>query len=95
MDGFRIKKAWRESRKIALRNKIALIARPDVSQTQTPGRKSASQKHGSEPQSLEDYVQELVSGELAQSLFTLTQKIHKKLPEHLGGGGDEEERCGH
>ena len=62
--------------------------RRNHSQTQTPSRRS--QKPGGEPQTLEGYVQELVSGELAQSLFTVTQKIHKKLPEQLGGGDDEE-----
>merc|ERR1712029_225913 len=65
--------------------------RRNQSQTQgsTPGRRSQKVSATGEPQTLEDYVQELVSGELAQSLFTVTHKIHKKLPEQLGG--DEEE----
>ena len=53
----------------------------NISQTQTPNRRS--QKANGEPQTLEEYVQELVTGELAQSLFTVTQKIHKKLPEQV------------
>jgi hypothetical protein len=34
-------------------------------------------------QTIEDYAQELIDGELAQRLFQVTQKIHKKLPEHV------------
>jgi hypothetical protein len=32
---------------------------------------------------IDDYAQELIEGELAQRLFQVTQKIHKKLPEHV------------
>ena len=37
----------------------------------------------SEPLTLEIYARELIKGELTQRLFALTQKIHKKLPEHV------------
>ena len=54
------------------------VRRRRTSQSQTP-RKKANGAH----QTLEEYAQELVSGELAQRLFSVTQKINKKLPQHV------------
>jgi DNA polymerase epsilon subunit 1 len=45
-------------------------------------------KENGEAVSVEEYARELVSGELAQRLFAVTEKIHKKLPEQLGADAD-------
>ena len=58
--------------------------RTQSSQTQTPRNNSQGRQNNEENQSVEEYAQELVSGELSQRLFAVTQKIHKKLPEHVG-----------
>ena len=55
--------------------------RTQTSQTQTPIRRN---KDGEETeQTLEKYSQELISGELAQRLFAITQKLHKKCPPEV------------
>ena len=53
------------------------------SQTQSQRRREAG-----EALTVEEYARELVSGELAQRLFAITEKIHKKMPEQLGDGAD-------
>ncbi|XP_040567537.1 DNA polymerase epsilon catalytic subunit A [Lepeophtheirus salmonis] len=53
----------------------------------TPRRKNNSKSQGSVEENITDidsFAQDLVSGELAQRLYSVTQKIHKKLPEHKG-----------
>ena len=59
------------------------------SQSQTPARKM-SQATG-QPQTAQEYAQDLITGELAQRLFGVTQKIHKKLPPEVGQDEEEEE----
>ena len=49
------------------------------SQTQSQRR-----REGGDVLTVEEYARELVSGELAQRLFAITEKIHKKMPEQLG-----------
>ena len=49
------------------------------SQTQSQRR-----TEGGDVLTVEEYARELVSGELAQRLFAITEKIHKKMPEQLG-----------
>ena len=56
--------------------------RTQSSQTQTPNR-NRSGKDEDEPFTIEKYSQELISGELSQRLFSITQKLHKKLPEEV------------
>ena len=52
------------------------------SQASTPAR-SQAQGQGQGATSVEEYAKELISGELTQRLFGVTQKIHKKLPPHV------------
>ena len=52
------------------------------SQTQSQRRREGG--GGGEVLTVEEYARELVSGELAQRLFAITEKIHKKMPEQLG-----------
>ena len=61
--------------------------RTQSSQTQTPVR-GKSYENQDENLSLEKYLQELISGELCQRLFSITQKLHKKLPEEIGSSVD-------
>ena len=49
------------------------------SQTQSQRR-----REGGDVLTVEEYARELVSGELAQRLFAITEKIHKKMPEQMG-----------
>ena len=49
--------------------------------TQTTNRGRAEQ--GNDILTIENYSQELISGELSQRLFSITQKLHKKLPEEV------------
>ena len=58
------------------------------SQSQTPARR-LSQVTG-QPQTAQEYAQDLITGELAQRLFGVTQKIHKKLPPETGQDDEEE-----
>ena len=58
------------------------------SQSQTPARK-LSQATG-QPQTAQEYAQDLITGELAQRLFGVTQKIHKKLPPETGQDEEDE-----
>ncbi|XP_059098833.1 DNA polymerase epsilon catalytic subunit A-like [Tigriopus californicus] len=51
----------------------------------TPGK---TRKSNGEALSVEEYAKDLINGELTQRLFSVTQKIHKKLPPHVG---DDEE----
>ncbi len=53
------------------------------------GGDASSGSSGEDP--LEAYSRELIRGELTQRLFSLAQKIHKKLPEHVGRGGQNDE----
>ena len=58
--------------------------RRDSSQSQSSQIARQRAKRGeSEPLTVEVYARELIKGELTQRLFALTQKIHKKLPEHV------------
>ena len=57
------------------------VRRRRGSQSQTPGKKVRADTGA--PLTIEEYAQELIEGELAQRLFQVTQKIHKKLPEHV------------
>ena len=59
--------------------------RRNASQTQSQRRKEGGGEAGGVP-SVEEYARELVSGELAQRLFAITEKIHKKMPEQTAGG---------
>ena len=61
--------------------------RRNASQTQSQRRKEGGggEAAGGAP-SVEEYARELVSGELAQRLFAITEKIHKKMPEQTAGG---------
>ena len=59
------------------------------SQSQTPARK-LSQATG-QPQTATEYAQDLITGELAQRLFGVTQKIHKKLPPEMGQDEEDDE----
>ena len=56
--------------------------RTQSSQTQTPQRGNPEKED--ETLTIEKYSQELISGELSQRLFAITQKLHKKLPEEIG-----------
>ena len=60
--------------------------RRNASQTQSQRRKEGGEAVGAAP-SVEEYARELVSGELAQRLFAITEKIHKKMPEQTAAGG--------
>ena len=55
------------------------IRRRRGSQSQTPARRSATGSGGT-PQTASEFAQDLITGELAQRLFGVTQKIFKKLP---------------
>merc|ERR1712038_2017737 len=57
--------------------------RTQTSQTQTPNRGNSGQQ-SEEPLTIEKYSQDLISGELSQRLFSITQKLHKKLPAEIG-----------
>jgi DNA polymerase epsilon subunit 1 len=58
--------------------------RTQSSQTQTPLRgKTTGQGNDEDDFTIEKYSQELISGELSQRLFAITQKLHKKLPEEV------------
>ena len=57
--------------------------RTQSSQTQTPIRGISDGQVTEEDVTLEKYSQELISGELAQRLFAITQKLHKKLPQEV------------
>jgi DNA polymerase epsilon subunit 1 len=57
------------------------VRRRRGSQSQTPAKKLRGENGA--PLTIEEYAQELIEGELAQRLFQVTQKIHKKLPEHV------------
>lgn len=57
------------------------------SQSQTPRR--LSQATG-QPLTCAEYAQDLIKGELTQRLFSVTQKIHKKLPPETGLDAGEE-----
>lgn len=46
----------------------------------TPGK---TRKSNGEALSVEEYAKDLINGELTQRLFSVTQKIHKKLPPHV------------
>ena len=56
--------------------------RRNASQTQSSQRRREGVGEGGP--TVEEYARELVSGELAQRLFAITEKIHKKMPEQLG-----------
>lgn len=62
--------------------------RTQSSQTQTPIRGKSDGQVTEEDVTLEKYSQELISGELAQRLFAITQKLHKKLPQEIGSNED-------
>jgi DNA polymerase epsilon subunit 1 len=57
------------------------VRRRRGSQSQTPAKKLRADNGA--PLTIDEYSQELIEGELAQRLFQVTQKIHKKLPEHV------------
>jgi hypothetical protein len=57
------------------------VRRRRGSQTQTPAKRLRNESGAA--LTIEEYAQELIEGELAQRLFQVTQKIHKKLPEHV------------
>ena len=63
------------------------IRKRRTSQSQTPARR-LSQATG-QPLTSQEYAQDLITGELAQRLFGVTQKIHKKLPPETGQDEDE------
>ena len=60
--------------------------RRNASQTQSQRRKEGGGEAAGGAPSVEEYARELVSGELAQRLFAITEKIHKKMPEQTAGG---------
>ena len=57
------------------------VRRRRGSQSQTPAKRIRNESGA--PITIDEYAQELIEGELAQRLFQVTQKIHKKLPEHV------------